>query len=91
MKKEITLRKNIYTGKEHKLIQTDIENEYVFKPAEDWMPYYITYNKDHTKIKMFDSDGFGYPSYIGEEVDDYIIEDIFEKPGIGIIFKLKEK
>ena len=91
MKKEIVLRKNIYSGKEHKLIQTEVENEYKFKAAESWMPVYLTYENNGTKIVAFDSDGFGSPAYIGDKVDNYIIEDIFEKPGIGFIFKLKEK
>ena len=91
MEKEIVIRKNIYTGKEHKLIQTDIENEYLFKPAESWMPVYLTIDVyDKTKIVAFDSDGFGHPAYIGEKIGNYIIENIFEKPKVGFIFKLKE-
>jgi len=82
MKKELVIRKNIYTGKEHKLIWTGTGKLYEFVPAESWMPVYLNYWKDEEHstrtIKSLDSDGFGCPLCIGEIVDDMTVEAILD-------------
>ena len=92
MKKELVVRKNIYTGKEHKLIWSGTGKLYEFKPAEDWMPVYLNYWNDEElgtrTIESLDSDGFGFPLRVGDIVDNMevaAILDIDDK--ICVIFK----
>ena len=92
MKKELVVRKNIYTGKEHKLIWSGTGKLYEFKPAEDWMPVYLNYWNDEEHgtrtIESLDSDGFGFPLRVGDIVDNIevaAILDIDDK--ICVIFK----
>lgn len=92
MKKELIVRKNIYTGKEHKLIWSGTGKLYEFKPAEDWMPVYLNYNvNDKTReriIESLDSDGFGYPLCIGDVVDNMTVAAIIEVDDkICVMFK----
>ena len=89
MKKEIVIRKNIYTGKEHKLIWSGKGKLYYFQPAEDWMPTYFNYevneNTGERIILSFDSDGFGYPVCVGDNIDNMTIGAIInidDKTGI---------
>lgn len=92
MKKELVVRKNIYTGKEHKLIWSGTGKLYEFKPAEDWMPVYLNYwndeEHDTRTIESLDSDGFGFPLRVGDIVDNMevaAILDIDDK--ICVVFK----
>ena len=92
MKKELVVRKNIYTGKEHKLIWSGTGKLYEFKPAEDWMPVYLNYWNDEEHgirtIESLDSDGFGFPLRVGDIVDNIevaAILDIDDK--ICVVFK----
>ena len=78
MKDEIVIRRSIYTGKEHKLIWSGTGKLYYFKPAEDWMPVYLTYAGDSRSIIALDSDGFGEPLAIGDTVDGMVVEAIIE-------------
>lgn len=84
MKEEIVIRKNIYTGKEHKLRWAGEGNAYEFIPAEEWMPVYINYWTDdeadpsHRIIESLDSDGFGTPLSIGEKIEDKEVKAIVE-------------
>lgn len=82
MKKELIVRKNIYTGKEHKLIWSGTGKLYYFQPAEDWMPIYLNYWNDEKTgdryIESLDSDGFGHPLCIGDIVDDMEVGAIIE-------------
>ena len=82
MKKEIVIRKSIYTGKEHKLIWSGTGKLYYFKPAEDWMPVYLNFWNDEEHgtrtIQSLDSDGFGYPLEVGEVIDNLKVEAILE-------------
>lgn len=81
MKKEIVVRKNIYTGKEHKLIWTGTGMLYDFVPAEEWMPVYLTYYNEKNMeryIQALDSDGFGSPLYVGDIIDNMKVESIME-------------
>lgn len=92
MKKELILRKNIYTGKEHKLIWSGAGKLYYFKPAEEWMPAYLHYSpKDemgHEIIVGLDSDGFGHPLYLGDMIDGKEVAAIIEiDDKIGVMFK----
>lgn len=92
MKKELILRKNIYTGKEHKLIWSGAGKLYYFKPAEEWMPVYLHYSpKDemgHEIIVGLDSDGFGHPLYLGDVVNGKEVAAIIEiDDKIGVMFK----
>ena len=65
----LTLKRNIYTGKEHKLIYSGTGNGWYFEPAEEWMPIYLTYDlEDNHKIIALDSEGFGSPVYVGDKV-----------------------
>ena len=70
--KEIIIRRSIYDEtKEHKLVKTDVENEWLFVPAESWMPTYITYGNNNLDfIVAFDSDGFGHQVVLGDVIKD---------------------
>ena len=90
MKKELVVRRNIYTGKEHKLIWSGTGKLYYFQPAEDWMPIYLNYNDDAggRTIISLDSDGFGFPLCIGDIVDDLEVAAILEVDDkICVMFK----
>lgn len=82
MKKELVIRKNIYTGKEHKLIWSGTGKLYYFQPAEEWMPVYLNYYVDEKHggriIESLDSDGFGFPLCVGDIVDDMEVKAILE-------------
>ena len=100
--KEIVIRRNIYDEtKEHKLVETDVENEWLFVPAEDWMPIYLNYdcNNRGDAIVSLDSDGFGYPLCLGDIVKDLSLEDkqpdkvvkkIYFKDNVGYIVVLED-
>ena len=92
MKKELIVRKNIYTGKEHKLIWSGTGKLYEFVPAEDWMPVYLNYWNDEEHgtrtIESLDSDGFGFPLCVGDIVDDMEVAAILEVDDkICVMFK----
>lgn len=94
MKKELIVRRNIYTGKEHKLIWTGTGKLYEFVPAEPWMPVYLNYwcddeNDPNSRIiGSLDSDGFGFPLCIGDIVDDMEVAAILEVDDkICVMFK----
>lgn len=93
-RREIVVRKNIYSGKDHKLVETDIKGEFEFVPAEEWMPVYFTYEGfdcQSKRIVSFDSDGFGTPIYVGDEVGNgFVVREIFFK-GNKTIVKLEER
>jgi len=82
MKKELVVRRNIYTGKEHKLIWSGTGKLYYFQPAEEWMPIYLNYLVDEKSgqwiIESLDSDGFGFPLCVGDIVDDMEVAAIIE-------------
>lgn len=92
MKKEIVIRKSIYSGKEHKLIWSGTGKLYEFKPAESWMPVYLNFwnDEEHGRrtIQSLDSDGFGYPLSVGDIVDDMEVGAILEVDDkICVMFK----
>ncbi len=92
MRKELVVRRNIYTGKEHKLIWTGTGKLYEFKPAEEWMPVYLNYWNDEEHgtriIESLDSDGFGFPLCVGDIVDDMEVAAILEVDDkICVMFK----
>jgi hypothetical protein len=82
MRKELVVRRNIYTGKEHKLIWSGTGKLYYFQPAEEWMPIYLNYLVDERSgqriIESLDSDGFGFPLCVGDIVDDMEVAAIIE-------------
>ena len=82
-KKEVIFLKRRYPGPEHKLIKYN-ENEYVFSPAESWMPIYIT--GAHDNIKAIDSDG-GPMIYVGDEtiINGKKVKRIYYEEGIGYV------
>ena len=88
MKKEIILRRNIYNGKAHKLVYTGTGDAWRFSPAEEWMPVYLSYDKNRTILSL-DSDGFGSPVYVGDTVDEYTVQAIIEVDDDILVF-LKE-
>jgi len=92
MKKELVVRRNIYTGKEHKLIWSGTGKLYYFQPAEEWMPIYLNYLVDERSgqriIESLDSDGFGFPLSVGDMVDDMEVAAIIEVDDkICVMFK----
>ena len=92
MKKELVVRRNIYTGKEHKLIWSGTGKLYYFQPAEDWMPIYLNYwnDEEHGRrtIQSLDSDGFGFPLCVGDIVDNMEVGAILEVDDkICVMFK----
>ena len=92
MKKELVVRRNIYTGKEHKLIWSGTGKLYYFQPAEEWMPIYLNYLVDEKSgqwiIESLDSDGFGFPLCVGDIVDDMEVAAIIEVDDkICVMFK----
>lgn len=92
MKNELVVRRNIYTGKEHKLIWSGTGKLYEFKPAEEWMPVYLNYWNDEKSgqriIESLDSDGFGFPLCVGDIVDDMEVAAILEVDDkICVMFK----
>ena len=92
MKQEIVIRKNIYTGKEHKLIYSGTDKLCYFQPAENWMEAYINYMVDpvtkERKILSLDSDGFGIPIFPGDIIDDMEVDSIvLQDDKTCIIFK----
>ena len=92
MKKELIVRRNIYTGKEHKLIWSGTGKLYYFQPAESWMPVYLNYWNDEEHgtrtIESLDSDGFGFPLCVGDIVDDMEVVAILEVDDkICVMFK----
>ena len=92
MKKELIVRKSIYSGKEHKLIWTGAGKLYEFVPAEPWMPIYLNYSpkdkNEHEIILSLDSDGFGHPLCIGDIVDGMEVVAILEVDDkICVMFK----
>lgn len=97
--KEIIIRRNIYDEtKEHKLVETDVENEWLFVPAEDWMPVYLNYDcNNRDVIVSLDSDGFGYPLWLGDTVKslddkqpDKVVKKIYFKDNVGYIVVLED-
>lgn len=98
--KEIVIRKNIYDEtKKHKLVETDVESEWLFVPAEDWMPIYLNYDCGQDIIVSLDSDGFGTPLWLGDTVKDLSLEDkqpdkvvkkIYFKDNVGYIVVLED-
>ena len=66
-------------GKTHTLTETDIEGQFVFRPAEDWMPVYITQSDDESRaIKAIDSDG-GPMIGVGTVIEGRAIRSIFDR------------
>ena len=99
MEREIIIRRNIYDEtKEHKLVKTDVENEWLFVPAEDWMPIYLNYDCNNRDIIVsLDSDGFGYPLWLGDTVKslddkqpDKVVKKIYFKDNVGYIVVLED-
>ena len=92
MKKELIVRRNIYNGKEHKLIWSGTGKLYYFKPAEKWMPVYLNFWNDEEHgtrtIQSLDSDGFGFPLCVGDVVDDMEVAAILDfDDKICVMFK----
>lgn len=66
-------------GKSHTLTETDVEGQFVFRPAESWMPIYITYEKGGSgTINAIDSDG-GPMIGVGFVIQGRTIKSIFGK------------
>lgn len=92
--KEIIIRRSIYdSSKEHKLVETDTEGEWLFVPAEDWMPVYL--NSIGETIVSLDSDGFGNPLCLGDTVKydnqvDKIVKKIYFKENAGYVIVLDD-
>ena len=74
--KEIVVRQSIYNpNHKHKLLETEVEGEWEFSPAEPWMPLYI--NGPYTEPESIDSDGFGFPLGLGEVIEGKRVSKIF--------------
>lgn len=74
-------------GKPHKLFQyEENSNKYIFCTAEDWMPIYVTGEKDN--IVAIDSDG-GPMIVVGDKVKERIVSKIYYEEGIGYIVEFE--
>ena len=69
-------------GHVHSFVQVE-GNKYSFVPEKDWMPIYVTYNKDHS-IYFIDTEG-GPCIGVGFKTDEVEVTDI-----CGVLFVLKE-
>ena len=89
-KRRTVVIRRTYSGKEHRLIETDNYGEFEFFPAEEWMPICINYvvENDKKKILSFDSDGFGSPVYVGDSFDGLTVVEIFFNREDKMIIKL---
>ena len=74
-------------GKPHKLFQYEENSEkYIFCTAEDWMPIYVTGDKDD--IFAIDSDG-GPMICTGDKINGRTVSKIFYEEGIGYIVEFE--
>ena len=94
--KEIIIRRSIYDNAlEHKLVETDKEGQWLFVPAKEWMPLYLTGDKE---IIAFDSDGFGNPIYVGDTIKDLgdnpqpdkVVKELICLEKVGLIVVLED-
>lgn len=72
----------------HTLTLTEVEDEYLFMPAESWMPLQLTYD-DKDNIFAFDTDGMGQMRSRGDEMGGKKITDIRFVEGKGLIVTMK--
>jgi len=87
MKKEYSVKSDRY-GHTHHFVLTTKPN-YIFKPAESWMPIYITTDSATKKILAVDTEGGPYLT-VGWSNDEIEIKEIYEV-GTKIFFILEEK
>ena len=73
-------------GHTHKFVQQN-NGKYVFVPEEEWMPIYVTYNKDHS-VYFIDTEG-GPCIGVGFKTDEIEVIGIETIGGIDY-FTLKE-
>ena len=89
MKQEYIIKSDRY-GHNHKFVLANKElSWYSFKPEEEWMPLYITYEDNERKtVKFIDTEG-GPNIYVGWSNGEVVVEEIFFI-GNFMYFKLKE-
>lgn len=75
-------------GHTHKFKSADGLN-YLFKPAESWMPIYVNYDEATKKIISVDTEGGPYLT-AGWSNDEITIKEIYQV-GTVIFFILEEK
>lgn len=74
-------------GKPHTLFQYEKgSNKYIFCPAEEWMPVYVT--GEHDDIFAIDSDG-GPMICVGDKVKGRHVSKIYYEEGIGYIVEFE--
>lgn len=74
-------------GHTHKFIETN-GNNYIFKPAESWMPIYLNFDPATKKIVSFDTEGGPFMT-VGWHNDEIRIKEIYQV-GTVIFFILEE-
>lgn len=89
MKESYNIKSDRYNHIHHFIKKFDKNDEYLFIPAEDWMPIYVTMNEDNKSVKFIDTEG-GPCLGIGWKNDEIEVIDIFKRCPNETIFKLKE-
>ena len=87
MEKEYKVKSDRY-GHVHKFVQMPT-GYYAFVPEQDWMPLYITKNKDGS-VSFVDTDG-GPCIGVGFETDEIKVVALHDFGQCGIEFQLEEK
>lgn len=75
-------------AKFHTLTLTEVDDEYLFSPAESWMLLQLTYD-DKDNIFAFDTDGMGWMRSIGDEIEGKKITNIRFVEGKGLIVTMR--
>ena len=86
MKNEYKI-KSINYNRTHRFVKDDNSEYYIFKPQENWMPLYITYDENR-EVKFIDTEG-GPCIEKGFSTNEVVVENIFVIEN-KIKFKLKE-
>lgn len=87
MEKEYKVKSDRY-GHVHKFVQMPT-GYYAFVPEQDWMPLYITKDKDGS-VSFVDTDG-GPCIRVGFETDEIKVVALHDFGQCGIEFQLEEK
>lgn len=86
--KEVYNVKSDRYGHTHKFVASFGCN-YIFKPAESWMPIYLNFDPTTKKVLSVDTEGGPYMT-VGWSNDEITIKEIYQV-GTVIFFILEEK
>ena len=73
-------------GDKHKLIYIG-DNEYRVESAEEWMPISLIGYKENYEAIDFDG---GPMIYVQDIVGSHVVEQIYEKEGVGIVIRFED-